>query len=175
MCPGDPGVNKVVVGLVLRPVGLKGELKVRPLSDNPDRYAVGRRLWLAPKGGEARPFTIADVREQKGNLVVSFEGIETVEDADACRDAEIYVPEDEVPPLPEGEYYHYQVIGLSVYTHDGRLLGKVTDIFPAGEKDVYVVKGRGKEYLIPVTGEHVKEIDVKGGRILLNRMEGYIP
>jgi len=175
MCPGDPGVRRnVIVGTVLKAVGLKGELKIKPLTDNPGRYIVGGRLWLEGEDGLS-PFTITSVREYKGNLTVSLEGIESVDEAGRYGGRDVFVPESEVPPLPEGEFYHYQVLGLPVYTYKGRLLGKVTDIITAGEKDVYVVGGGGEEYLIPVTDDAVDEIDVKNGKILLRRMEGYIP
>ena len=176
MRPGDPGViRKVTVGLVLKTVGLKGELRVKPLTDNPDRYVPGGRLWLTSPEGEPVSFVIGSVKGHKDNLTVSLEGVGTVEQAEPLRGQEIFVPESEVPPLPEGEYYHFQVLGLEVFTHRGALLGKVEDIFSAGEKDVYVVRRGKKEYLIPVTEETVAEIDVKGGRIRLHPMKGYIP
>jgi len=164
----------VLVGLVLKPVGLKGELKVRPITDNPERFEPGGMLWADVRGA-AESYEILSVSEHKGNLKVLLEGVSSVEEAERFRDVELYVPESEVPPLPEGEYYHYQIIGLEVYTHKGMLLGTVSDIISAGEKDVYIVRGQGKEYLIPVTEEHVREIDPDSGRITLNPMEGYIP
>lgn len=163
------------MGLVLKPVGLKGELKVRPMTDNPERFEPGGRLWLDGPDGVPESHEILSVSEHKGNLRVALDGVTSVEQAERLRGMELYVPESEVPPLPEGEYYHYQIIGLEVYTHGGRLLGTVRDIITAGEKDVYIVRGRGKEYLIPVTEEHVREIDTVSGRIVLNPMEGYIP
>lgn len=176
MCPGDTGIGrKVVVGLILKPVGLKGELKVRPLSDNPERFEPGGRLWVDDPECAPGGYEILSVSEHKASLRVALEGISSVEQAERLRGRELYVPESEVPALPEGEYYHYQIIGLEVYTHGGRLLGTVRDIITAGEKDVYIVRGRGKEYLIPVTEEHVREIDTDSGRITLNPMEGYIP
>jgi 16S rRNA processing protein RimM len=84
------------------------------------------------------------VRETKGNFVVSLEGVSGIDRAEELRGLDVVVPESEVPPLPEGEYYHYQILGLPVYNYKGILLGKVVDIFTAGVKDVYVVKGQGK-------------------------------
>lgn len=175
MRTGDTGIGKtVVVGVVLKTVGLKGELKIKPLTDNPDRYAPGKRIWVrTPNGPE--DFVIAGVREAKDIFFVSLEGVTDIERAEELRGLEVVVPEDEVPPLPEGEYYHYQILGLPVYNYKGVLLGKVTDIFTAGVKDVYVVKGQGKEHMIPVNDDTVDEIDVKGGRITLKRMKGYLP
>jgi len=158
----------------MKPVGLKGELKVHPLTDNPGRFAPGGKVWVLSPDGETQAFTVRHVGEHKGNLKVLFDGIGSIEEAERFRGRELFVPEDEVPPLPEGEYYHYQILGLDVYTHGGRLLGTVKDIFTAGEKDVYVVSGRGREHLIPVNDNTVDVIDVKGGRITLLPMEGYI-
>lgn len=159
----------------MKTVGLKGELRVKPLTDNPGRYVPGGRIWLTAPTGELKAFVIRSMNEYKGNLTLGLEGIETVEEAEFYRGHEVYVPESEVPPLPEGEYYHFQVLGLPVYTHKGILLGKVSDIFTAGEKDVYVVTGKGREYLVPVTDDTVRKIDVKEGRIDLYPMKGYIP
>lgn len=175
MRSGDTGIGKtVVVGVVLKTVGLKGEIKIKSLSDNPDRYAPGKRIWVqTAKGPE--DFVITGAREAKGIFVVSLEGVTDIDRAEQLRGLDVFVPESEVPPLPEGEYYHYQILGLPVYNYKGILLGKVTDIFTAGVKDVYVVKGQGSEYMIPVNDDTVDEIDVKGGRITLKRMKGYLP
>jgi len=157
-------------------VGLKGGLKVRPETDNPERYAVGGALWADdPETGEPRRYTITSVNEHGGFLKITLDGVSSVEEAEKFRDAELYVPESEVPPLPEGEFYHFQIIGLEVFTASGRSLGTVREILTAGEKDVYVVRGQGREYLIPVTEEHVREISPEKGRIDLYPMEGYLP
>lgn len=162
--------------MVVKPVGLRGELRVRPMTDNPERFSEGGVVRTESADGTERVLVIARVSDEpKGTFRVAFEGVDSVEEADSLRGRELFVHESDVPPLPEGEYYYFQIIGLSVYTQGGKLLGKVTDIFAAGEKDVYVVKGGGKEYLIPVTDDAVDVIDVPGGRILLKRMEGYIP
>jgi len=176
MRPGNTRIEKkITVGVVLKPVGLHGELKVKPLTDNPERYAPGGRLWFSSPAGEAGPFVIEDSYPHKGDLKVTLDGISSVEEAGKYSGWEIFVPESSVPPLPEGEYYHFQILGLSVYTHGGRLLGKVEDIFAAGEKDVYVVRGGSKEYLVPVNEHTVREVDLKGGRITLYPMDDYIP
>ncbi|MHB8174883.1 MAG: ribosome maturation factor RimM [Nitrospirota bacterium] len=201
MRTGDTGIEKrVVVGIVLKTVGLKGEVKIKPLTDNPERYRAGATVWAEPgkaegtrgaEGGRARltrragaglpapsaavPLTVKSVRDAGRDLAVFFEEVGTVEEAEGLRGKELFVPESEVPPLPEGEYYQFQVLGLEVYTSGGRLLGKVGDIIEAGGKDVYVVKGAGKEYLIPVIDDAIERIDVRGGRITLRPMKGYIP
>ncbi|MGC2422985.1 MAG: ribosome maturation factor RimM [Nitrospirota bacterium] len=177
MRPGDTGIEaRVLVGIVLKTIGLKGELKIKPLTDNPDRYSEGAKVWAEVEGGKPPlPLTVRSSRAAGRDIAVYFDEIGSIEEAEGFRGKELFVPESDVPPLPEGEYYQYQVLGLEVYASSGRLLGKVSDIIEAGEKDVYVVRGGGKEYLIPVTDEAVEEIDVKGGKIKLRPMKGYIP
>ena len=181
MRPGDTGIEtRVLVGIVLKTIGLKGELKIKPLTDNPDRYAEGATVWAGP-AEKAQPLTVRASRASGRDIAVFFDGIDSIEKAEGFRGKELFVPESDVPPLPEGEYYQFQVLGLEVYTSRGRLLGKVSDIIDTGEKDVYVITGpggkgtRGEEFLIPVTDETVEEIDVKGGKIKLRPMKGYIP
>jgi 16S rRNA processing protein RimM len=179
--PGDTGIEaRVLVGIVLKTIGLKGELKIKPLTDNPDRYSEGAKVWAGGEGGRPVPLTVRSSRVAGRDIAVFFDEIDSIEKAEAFRGKELFVPESDVPPLPEGEYYQFQVLGLEVYTSSGRLLGKVSDIIEAGEKDVYVVTGPGgkggkSEFLIPVTDEAVEEIDVKGGKIKLRPMKGYIP
>jgi 16S rRNA processing protein RimM len=179
--PGDTGIEtRVLVGIVLKTIGLKGELKIKPLTDNPDRYSEGSKVWAGGEAEKALPLTVRSSRDAGRDIAVFFDEIDSIEKAQALRGKELFVPESDVPPLPEGEYYQFQVLGLEVYTSSGRLLGKVSDIIEAGEKDVYVVTGQGgkggkSEFLIPVTDEAVEEIDVKGGKIKLRPMKGYIP
>ncbi len=220
MRPGDTRIKKrVLVGIVLKTIGLKGELKIRSLTDNPDRYRPGAVMWAAGAGGTGNtggagaraagqpdtgraeavlegpgraevvpsadvPLTVKSVRESGRDLAVFFEEAGSIEDAEALRGKELFVPESEVPPLPEGEYYHFQMLGLRVYTSRGRLLGMLSDIISAGARDVYVVKpvepadrlrGTGREYLIPATDDAIEMIDMAGGRITLRPMKGYIP
>jgi 16S rRNA processing protein RimM len=174
--PGDTGIEtRVLVGIVLKTIGLKGELKIKPLTDNPDRYSEGAKVWAVGLSETPVMLTVKSSRESGRDIAVFFEEIDSIEKAEGFRGKNLFVPESDVPPLPEGEYYQFQVLGLEVYTSRGRLLGKVSDIIEAGEKDVYVVRGGGKEYLIPVTDDAVEEIDVKGGKIKLRPMKGYIP
>jgi 16S rRNA processing protein RimM len=174
--PGDTGIEaRVLVGIVLKTIGLKGELKIKPLTDNPDRYSEGAKVWAGGPSEASVMLTVRSSRDAGRDIAVFFVEIDSIEKAEVFRGKELYVPESDVPPLPEGEYYQFQVLGLDVFTSSGRLLGKVSDIIEAGAKDVYVVRGGGKEYLIPVTDDAVEEIDVKGGKIKLRPMKGYIP
>jgi 16S rRNA processing protein RimM len=161
---GTPG--RVLVGRIRRPVGLRGEVLVEPTGDDPDRFAAGRRLFL-----EGEPTAEVVVRasrpSKKRALAVFFEGIETIEEAEALRGRRLYVRPEDLPPLPPGRYYYYQLFGLEVVDAAGVVLGRVEAILETGSNDVYCVgKGR-EEILIPAVPDFVAKVDLATKRILL--------
>jgi 16S rRNA processing protein RimM len=160
----------VFVGRVVRPVGLRGELIVERSGDDPRRFAVGARLLLGRDPSEEEPpreVRIRDSREHGGRVAVHFEGIDSIEAAEPLRGAALYVHETELPPLPPGVYYHYQVIGLTVVDPEGAVLGRVSAILSAGGNDVYCVGEGREEILIPAVRDYVGRIDIEGGRLYL--------
>lgn len=163
-------IERVVIGRVVGAWGLRGQVRVEVLSDNRDRFARGRVLWVA---GEQR--RIVEVHQRRSNqVVVRLSGIESVEQAEALRNALLEVPISEVSALPEGEFYFFQIIGLAVYTRDGELLGKVTEILRTGSNDVYVVGDRPRPVLIPAIEDVVKEVDLERGRMVIEPLPGLL-
>ena len=107
------------------------------------------------------------------HISISFLGVDDKEAALPYRDSFIKVRRESIP-LENGEFFFDELIGLSVITTDGTVLGEVTDIIETGSNDVYVVRGREREYLIPAIRDVVKEIDREGGRILIEAMKGML-
>ncbi len=98
---------------------------------------------------------------------VAFDGIDTVDDAQRLRGADLLIEAHRLPPLPEGTYYHFEVVGMEVLDAGGLSLGRVESILQTGSNDVYCV-GKGKEeILVPATREYVAKVDLPEGRILL--------
>ncbi|MFQ5861321.1 MAG: ribosome maturation factor RimM, partial [Dehalococcoidia bacterium] len=128
----------MVVGRVGRPQGVRGELRVQVLSDSPQRFAVGGVLFI-----QGRPYRIERSFPHQEGRVVKLEGIESRNEAEKLRGQLLEVPEEAVPPLPQGQYYHYQILGMRVVTQEGEELGKVADILSTGSNDVYVVREEG--------------------------------
>jgi 16S rRNA processing protein RimM len=120
------------------------------------------------------PLKVVQSRRHGSHHVVSFEGYESRNDAEGLRGAAFFLPEADLPVLPEGEYYSYQILGMDVHTTDGRYLGKVTKIFTAGEHDIYVVKDGKEEVLIPAVDHVVVEIDLNEKRIIVDPIEGLL-
>ena len=104
--------------------------------------------------------------------MLKLEGINSRSEAESLRDSFLMVPEDMVPPLPEGEYYHFQIIDMQVYTQEREYLGQITQILSTGSNDVYVVSHDGQELLIPALDEVIKEVDVERGMMTVELPEG---
>ncbi|MEX0801394.1 MAG: ribosome maturation factor RimM [Dehalococcoidia bacterium] len=160
----------VAVGHVATAWGVGGVLKVNPLVDKRERLARGRSVDLA---GQTR--TIETSRWHKGHVYLKLSGIDDRESAFALRDRLLTIPESELDPLPEGQYYRFQLIGLAVTTTAGQPLGEVADVIATGANDVYVVRGQRGEVLVPATAEVVREIDIGAGRMLIEEIPGLLP
>lgn len=164
----------VPIGKVARAHGIRGALKVFAYGETLDRMQVGERLF-AKESGAPRQLTLASLRAQNRVWIVEFEEIESRDQAEALTGREIFVESERLPDLPEGEFYQFQLIGLSVETREGRPLGAVSAILETGSNDVYVVEGDGREVLIPAIEEVVLEVDLRNGKIVVDLPEGLEP
>ncbi len=160
----------IAVGRVVAPHGLRGEVKVEPLTANSEHFAAGHTLWIEETAHE-----VEASRRQKGFVLLRLAGVASVEAAEALRGSLLSLPESELAPLPEGEYYAHQIVGLEVYDGDGARLGKVVGLFPTGSNDVYVVDGPRGELLLPAIDDVILEVDVPGGKMVVSLMDGLLP
>jgi 16S rRNA processing protein RimM len=160
----DPS-TALTVGRILAPQGVHGEVKVEPLTDFPERFDAGSVLWL-----QGAPVRVKRSRWQARGLYVVFDGIESRNEAEALRGAELKAPASMA--LPEDTFYRDDLIGLKVCDEGGQLLGEIADIFSTGSNDVYVVKGSRGELLLPALEDVVKQVDLEGGRVTVLLVEG---
>ncbi|MGI6343681.1 MAG: ribosome maturation factor RimM [Bacillota bacterium] len=166
----------VTIGTVLGSSGLQGELRVNPESDHPDRLPSlpGMTVFLF-KDGQRRPYRVVQATERQSIWRLHLQGIESREQANALVGGELQIPKDQVLPLPEGEYYVFELIGLQVETEDGGLLGEVKDVLQPGANDVYVVAAPdGRELLIPAIRDVVLSIDRQENRMLVRLLPGLL-
>jgi len=170
--PGPEGLppGHVAVGRVATAWGPRGVLKVVPLVDTRERLARGRTVTI---GDTAH--TIQTCRWQKGLAYLKLSGIDGRESALALRDRLLTIPESDLEPLPEGQYYRFQLLGLNVSTADGRPLGTIEDVITTGANDVYLVRGEAGEVLVPATAEVVREVDLASRRMVIEPLPGLIP
>lgn len=167
----EPREGYVAVGRVLRPWGLRGDVKVDSLTDFPeDRFAPDASLWL---DGVER--TVEHARSQKGAFYVKLSGIDDATAAEACRGRLLEVPEAGLPPLEEDAFYHHQLIGLRAVTLDGEPLGTVAEVLPTGGNAVLLVRGSAGEVALPFVEDVVKRVDLGTGTLTVEMMEGLQP
>ncbi|HUV52130.1 MAG TPA: ribosome maturation factor RimM [Dehalococcoidia bacterium] len=159
----------LIVGRILAPWGIKGEVKVEVITDFPERFAPHNFVYL-----NASPFEIESCRPHKQFLLLKLATIDSIEAAEKLRGCELTIPRSELPELPEGQYYTFQLIGLDVVTTKGQRLGQVTDIMATASNDVYIVEGKRGDILIPAIDDVVKSIDLKKGTIIIEAIEGLL-
>jgi 16S rRNA processing protein RimM len=143
------------------------------MTDFPERIQPGVTFYL---GEEHAPVVVSNVRHHNKGLLLHFEGIDTREDVEAFRNRDVFVPAEDRPPLPEGEYYLHELIGMQVITDEGEALGVLSEMIETGATNVYVVRREGKaDALLPATDEVILEIDVKKKTMRVHLLEGLLP
>lgn len=164
--------ERILVGVVAKAHGLRGEVVVQALSDAPGRFDPGSEYLAIGANGMTRPLVVLESRPFQDRLLIRFDGFATREDAEAIHGAELTIGRDQVAPLPEGRYYRFELEGLRVATKGGVHLGVVTAVFGTGANDVIAVKGAGGEILIPLLPEVVVSVDVAGGAMVVDPPPG---
>jgi len=172
---GSPSKGEPVylaVGLLRRPHGVHGEILMEVYTDFPERLEDGTTVFL---GAKHKPATLRHIRHHNEGLLFSFEGVDTPESAGLLRKQLVYVKTATRPALPAGQYYHHQMIGMTVVDDSGNELGKLTEIIQTGANDVYVVlSGTGKELLLPSIKQVVLDVDVESNRMIVHLIPGLL-
>jgi 16S rRNA processing protein RimM len=167
---GEPAF--LVVGKLRHTHGVRGEILLDVITDFPERLQPGMTVFV---GEQHRPERIRSRRMHGQGLLLSFEGYTTPESMSALRNTLVYVPTAGRPPLPEGEYYHHQVLGLRVVSDEGGELGRISEILSTAAHDVYVIRSEGgAEILLPATDEVIIEIDLTQGLLRAHLLPGLI-
>lgn len=165
----------VLVGVIARAYGNRGEVIVKPESDFPqERFRPATRLLVKTRDGRIRPLIIETVRFQKARPVVGFSGVETINDADALAGAELKVPESEITALPDRAFYQHDLVGCEVATRDGDMVGRVTAVEGPFGQNRLVVDREGREVLIPLIDTICVAVDTISRRIVIDPPEGLL-
>ena len=171
----EPGSDTVLVGRVRRPHGVRGALLVESLTDNADRWAAGSRLLAAGEGLEAgAALTVEHAQEHSGTMLVFFAGVDGREAAEALRGVELSVPEDAVPPPPDGTWYEYQLVGCRCHDAVAGDLGEVVDVVEDGGGLLLVVDDGLRRLPVPFVAAFLVAVDVDGRRIDVHLPPGLI-
>ncbi len=167
---------RLKVGKIVNTHSLKGEVKVISSTDfEEERFKKGSKLLITRGNQLIREVVVQSYRNHKNFLLVKFEGIDSVEEAEKLKNLQIKIDSDEVGELEENEFYFHQIIGCEVFDENDRNLGEIIDILTPGANDVWVIKGEeGKEILIPYIEDVVKQIDITNKKVNIEVMEGLI-
>src|SRR5262245_26009499 len=136
----DPELRYLAVGKVVRAHGVHGEISISVLTDFPERFETTEWLYMGNEF-EASPYRLEKYRWHKQNILLTLAGITDRTQAEQLRGRYVQVPIEQAVPLPEGDYYHFQLVGLNVVTTDDQFLGTISEILETGANDVYVVQG----------------------------------
>lgn len=171
----------IVVGEIVSTQGNRGEIKVIPHTEFPERFSVMESVRLF-KGDDQEPFGVFPVegfREHKDAIILKLTGVDSISDAERLRKMLIKISVDELMPLPPGRHYIFQIIGLECQTSSGEKLGVITDVLQTGANDVYVIRPYAgvtklKEILIPVIPHVVLEVKPDDGYVLVELLDGLL-
>jgi 16S rRNA processing protein RimM len=165
----------VVIGEVTRPHGLRGEVRVIPHTDRPERFeGLAECVLWEPATDSRTRHRIAGVRRQGEAVLLSLVGCDSPEAAGALVGRLVALPRTQALPPPPGHAYPWQLVGCRVVTEDGGLVGELSGIEPSPAHDLWVVRGPEREHLIPAVPEIVREVDLDGKRVVIRPPEGLL-
>ena len=162
----------ITIGKAVKPFGVKGEMKIEPMTDFPERFKDLRRVFLVSPAGRELVCEVRSLRYSGGFPLLQFDGYDSPEKAKALNGWFLKVPREEAVPLPEGSYYWFELVGMEVVSEVGEKLGTLVEVFETGSNDGYVMKQGRKEIYLPATKEIVKHIDRKAKRMVIHLVDG---
>ncbi len=163
------------VGVIIKPHGIKGEVKVYPTTDSPLRFNEITHVNIIQQGRTIGDVKVAGVKFFKDIVILKLKGYNDINEVEALKGAELYIPREEGAELEDGEYYIADIIGMDVVTDDGVRLGTVKDVMETGANDVYVVEREGgKELLLPAIKQCILDTDIDKNVMTVHLMDGLL-
>ena len=164
-----PEVEFITIGEIIGVWGASGKVKVAVATDFSQRFASSATVHI-----NQRPMIIESTEWHKGKAIIKLDAIDSVGHAEQLRGQRVEIHRSQVYPLPEGQYYHFQLVGLEIWTTTGELVGSITEVLTGKSNDSYVVGGAKGEVLIPAIDDVVKSIDLDTGRMTIEAIEGLL-
>ena len=159
-------MKKVVIGKISAPHGVRGEVRIVPLTDFPERFENLKTVFLV----DDSKMELESVKFSNKFIIAKFKNINSRNDIEIFNGKLLMLNRSDIPSLPEGEYYNFDIIGLEVIDDKGSKLGKITEVLKTGSNDVYVVEGK-KQILVPALKKVVKEINLVDGFMKVELLE----
>ena len=162
------------VGVISSTHGVRGEVKIYPTTDEPERFEELESVLLDTESGRRR-LEIEHVKYFKNQVILKFRGYDNINDIERYKGKDLLIPREDALPLGENENYIGDLIGMAVVTDEGKTLGELKDVLETGANDVYVVETPGKkEILLPAIRDCILEVDVEEKRMLVHVLEGLL-
>ena len=166
--------DRFEIGQIVNTFGIKGFVKVNPWVDDVTRFENLKSVYVKIRK-EEKLLEIEEVKYHKNQVLLKFEGYNTVEQAETLRNAYIEISREDAIPLEEGQYFIADLLESEVYSDEGELLGILDDIYNTGSNDIYVVKNElGKSLLLPGIPDVIKQVDLSNKKIIVHLLKGLI-
>lgn len=165
-------MNYTIIGKIINTHGIKGDMKVFPLTDNPERFFDLKEAYV---GDKKEIVNISDAKIHKGLVLIHFKSLDNINDILKYKDEYIYVKDEDRIDLPEDHYFISDLIGCKVLDKTHRDIGVIKDVLQGIASDVYIIKGDdNKEYMVPAVGEFIISVDIAKKVIIIDPIEGMI-
>jgi len=164
----------VAVGQIAGSNGVRGDVRVKPLTPDLGRFAGLNDVWIGESETEARRFSIQQVRFHRSQIILKLHDVGSRTAADELRDQYIFIDESNTRPPAEGSFFIHDILGMSVFTEEGVAVGVVKEVWRLPANDVWVLQKEEKELLVPAVKEIVRAVDLKRRVITIHAMQGLI-
>ena len=166
--------KRLEIGQIVNTFGIRGEVKVVPFTNDIKRFDDLKKVYVK-SNKQSKQYKVENVRYHKNMALLKLEGINNPEIAEMLKNSYLEIDREDAIPLEEGTYFIADLIGLDVYTDEGKLLGKVNDIYNTGSNDIYVIKDEfGKQILLPGIKEVIKDVQIENSKIIVHLIPGLI-
>ena len=167
--PQSGGPVFLIIGKLQRTHGVKGEIVMEVMTDFPEKILPGNIVYI---GSKQQPYEVATVRPTADKILISFKGLIDCDQVSILRNQIVSIKTEDANQLPEGEFYHHEIIGMTVFEENDQLVGSISEILITGANDVYVInKENGEELLLPAIREAVLSIDCQSRKMVVKLPE----
>ena len=163
-----------VVGKVTGCFGIRGDVKIQPATHSPDRLKKLRHVYIGESDRLTREYNVRDVGMKRGSVIVHLAGVDDRTSAERLVGCFLFVEGSDLVPPGKGSFFIHDLLGSTVVTVDGRELGTLEDIFKLPAQDLWIVRHKGQELMIPAVKEFIREVDIARKRVVVSVIEGLI-
>lgn len=162
ICDAMRETEFVTVGKIVKPFGVRGQVRVLSLSDVPGRLENLREVVIETSAGQSLVTKVTDVQFDGRSYLLRFAAFSTPEEVGAYRGAWLKIPQSAVPPAPDDHFYQFELIGLTVKEESGEVLGVLEEVIETPAQHLLVIRGQGRELLLPASKKYISNVDIQG-------------